>query len=123
MIGTLSCSATRCVNNMSGICSASNIYITGLDANYIEETQCDTFAEKGLKNSLVNVLNMNVVGEVKQAFNHDKIKMSPSIKCEATNCIHNENDLCIAKNIMVTGIDALSSERTQCETFEDSKIN
>ncbi|MCB2290515.1 DUF1540 domain-containing protein [Clostridium sp. CS001] len=119
MIGTLSCSATRCVNNMSGICSASNINVSGANAHSTEETQCETFAEKGLKNSLTNVLNMNVIGEIKQAFNHDIIKMSPSIKCEATNCVHNEKDLCIADNIIISGIDALNSERTQCETFKE----
>jgi hypothetical protein len=102
---------------MSGICSASNINVSGINAHSTEETQCKTFAEKGLKNSLTNVLNMNVLGEIKQVFNHDTIKMSPNIKCEATNCIHNEKDLCVAGNIIITGIDALSSERTQCETF------
>lgn len=119
MIGTLSCSATRCVNNMSGICSASNINVSGINAHSIEETQCETFAEKGLKNALTNVLNMNVLGEIKQVFNHDTIEMSPSIKCEATNCVHNEKDLCIADNIIINGIDALNSERTQCETFKE----
>ncbi len=53
------------------------------DAHRSEETQCEKFAEKGLKNSLSNVLNMNVIGEFKQVFNNDSIEMSPRIRCEA----------------------------------------
>jgi len=119
MNGTLSCSATNCVNNITGICSARTINVLGSNAHSSESTQCETFAEKGLKNSLVNVLNMNVVGEFKQIFNSESIEMSPSIRCDAENCIHNEKKLCLADNIMVNGTGALSSARTQCETFQE----
>jgi len=123
MRGTLSCTATICVNNMSGICSASTIHVSGLNAHSNKATQCVTFAEKGLKNSFANVLNMNVVGEFKQAFSDDTIEMSPRIRCEAINCKHNAKELCIAKNIMVDvdadQMDEISSEKTQCETFEE----
>ena len=119
MIGVLSCTATNCVNNMSGICSASNINILVSDAHSTEETQCGTFAEKGLKNSLTNLLNTNVVGEFRQVFHKDDIAMSPSIKCEATNCIHNEKDLCVADNIIIFGLDAKCCDNTECETFKE----
>ena len=119
MRGTLSCTATICVNNMSGICSASIIHVSGLNAHSSEATQCETFAEKGLKNSLVNVLNMNVVGEFKQVFSSESIEMSPRIRCQAENCKHNEKRICIAEYIMVNGVGALSSERTECETFKE----
>ena len=119
MNGTLSCTATNCVNNMSGICSASTINVSGSSAHSSEATQCETFAEKGLKNSLNNVLNMNVVGEFKQVFNNESIEMSPSIRCSAVNCMHNEKKLCLADNIMVNGMGALSSGKTQCETFKE----
>jgi hypothetical protein len=119
MNGTLSCTATNCVNNMSGICSASTINVSGSNARSSEATQCETFAEKGFRNSLANVLNMNVVGEFKQVFNNESIEMSPSIRCNAANCLHNEKNLCVADNIMVNGIGALSSGKAQCETFKE----
>jgi len=119
MRGTLSCTATNCVNNMSGICSASTIEILGSNAHSREETQCETFAEKGLKNSLNNVLNMNVIGEFKQAFNNETIEMSPKIRCEAINCMHNAKHKCIAQNIMVYGKGAICCEKTECETFKE----
>jgi len=119
MRGTLSCTATNCVNNMSGICSASTIEILGSNAHSREETQCDTFAEKGLKNSFNNVFNMNVIGEVKQAFNNETIEMSPKIICEVINCMYNADDKCEAHNIMVYGKDAICCEKTECETFKE----
>ncbi|WP_298842429.1 DUF1540 domain-containing protein [Clostridium sp.] len=119
MRGTLSCTATNCVNNMSGICSAETINILGSNVHSCEETQCETFAEKGLKNSINNVFNMNVVGEIKQIFNNDKIQMSPRIGCEVTNCLHNRDEECVAHNIMVHGRGALKSEKTECETFKE----
>ncbi|MBU3179668.1 DUF1540 domain-containing protein [Clostridium psychrophilum] len=119
MKGTLSCTATNCVNNMSGICSASTINISGVKAYTTEATQCETFSQKGLKNSINNVLNMNVVGEIKQVFNNDTIEMSPSIRCDAINCMHNSKKICAAENIMVNGIGAVSSVKTECETFKE----
>ncbi|MCB2293435.1 DUF1540 domain-containing protein [Clostridium algoriphilum] len=119
MRGTLSCTATSCVNNMSGICSAGTINVSGSNAHSTEATQCETFAEKGLKNSLSNVLNMNVVGEFKQVFSNATIEMSPSIRCDAINCMHNLKEECHAENIMVNGIGALSSAKTECETFKE----
>ena len=69
---------------------------------------------------------MNVLGEFKQVFDNDAIEMSPRIRCKAINCKHNEEKLCIAKNILVNGIDVSSNEKksiniekTQCETFEE----
>lgn len=119
MSGTLSCSATNCVNNMSGVCSAITINVFGSNAHSSEKTECETFAEKGIKNALANALNMNVVGELKQVFNSESIVMSPSIRCSAISCIHNENNLCDADNIMVSGIGAKTSGKTQCETFRE----
>ncbi len=116
---TLSCSATNCVNNMSGLCSAGTINVFGPSARSSESTQCETFAEMGLRNSLANVTNMNVVGEFKQVFNSESIVMSPIIRCNAARCIHNKNNICAADNVMVSGVSAITSLRTQCETFKE----
>lgn len=119
MNGALTCTATNCVNNISSICSARTIHVSGSDAHSSEETQCENFAEKGLKNSLINVLNMNVIGELKQSFNSESIEMSPRIRCDAKNCKHYEDKICLAEDIVMYGKDALSNEKTECETFEE----
>lgn len=119
MKGTLSCTATDCVNNVSGICSAITIHVLGLTANNSEATRCKTYSQKGLKNSLANVLNLNVVGELKQVFNHEAIVMNPRVRCEAINCIHNEEKVCRAKNLLIEGISELDTVKTHCDTFKE----
>lgn len=117
MIVKLSCSATTCVQNMSGLCAANSIEIVASNAHTSAATQCNTFAEKGLKNAITNMINMNVVGEVKQVFTNSSIEMSPKIECEAVTCNYNTNKLCSATNIQIHGPSASTSEDTQCETF------
>ena len=100
----LSCNITSCVNNVaSGMCSAENILVIGKNANSSKDTQCETFALESFKNALASVANTNYVGEVVQAFNESEIKMSPHIKCEASNCRFYENHLCIASNVQIIG--------------------
>ena len=113
----LSCSVTNCIQNMSSLCAANSIEISGSNAHSSEDTECSTFAENGLKNAVTNMVNMNVVGEIKQAFENGSIEMSPKIKCEAVTCNHNDHGVCAASNIQIHGPSALSSEGTQCETF------
>ena len=119
MKGILSCTASDCVNNTSGICSAITISVSVPDVKKSELTRCVTFAHKGLKNSLANVLNINVVGEFKQVFNHDSIVMTPRIRCEAARCIHNEKKICRAKNILIEDIGEKNHVKTQCDTFKE----
>ncbi|MGH4119375.1 DUF1540 domain-containing protein [Clostridium sp.] len=118
MKGTLSCNATDCVNNISGICSAITIHVLGLTANSSESTRCKTFSHKGLKNALDNVLNNNVVGEFKQVFNNESIVMNPRVRCEAINCIHNVEEICKAKNVLIEEVRELDNVKTRCDTFK-----
>jgi hypothetical protein len=113
----LSCSATTCVHNMSALCSANYIEVTGNNAHSSAATECNTFAERGLKNAVTNMVNMNVVGEIKQIFTNSSVEMSPKIKCEAVTCNYNENRVCAASNVQIHGPSASTSEGTQCETF------
>lgn len=113
----LSCSATNCVHNMSSLCGANYIEVAGSNANSSAATECNTFAEKGLKNAVTNMVNMNVVGEIKQVFTNNSVQMSPKIKCEAVACNYNNNRECSATNVQIHGPSASTSEGTQCETF------
>ena len=38
---------------------------------------------------------------------------------EVIKTLHNTDDICVAHNIMVHGRGALSSEKTECETFKE----
>ncbi|MCY6483282.1 DUF1540 domain-containing protein [Clostridium aestuarii] len=113
----LSCSVGKCVHNINGLCSAREINVGGLKANTSSDTQCGTFAEKGLKNAFTNLANMNISGELKQVFAKNSIEMSPKIICNAENCSYNNNRICNAPNVQIKGLRAQMSEQTECETF------
>ena len=115
----LNCSAQNCVHNTSGLCTANTIQVAGSAAHTSSSTQCDTFAEKGFVNAVTNMTNMNIPGEIKQLFNRNSIELSPYVKCEATNCMHNVDRVCGASNIEVYGPGASDSQGTQCETFAE----
>ena len=117
----LMCSAGTCVNNMSGLCTASTINVHGIRANQSIDTECETFAERGMKNAVSNLVNMNISGEIRQAFNKGSIVMSPKIKCEAVHCNYNDHKLCSAKSVQIYGPGAATSEGTQCDTLSDRK--
>ena len=117
MSGSLTCSAVGCVHNVNGLCSANKIHVTGMNASTSSETQCNTFAEKGLLNSITGMVNMNVPGEIRQLLNNNTISMFPKIGCDAVSCMFNKDRICEAKRIQMMGIGANTSEGTQCETF------
>ncbi|MEG1255093.1 DUF1540 domain-containing protein [Clostridium sp.] len=118
MNGTLTCNANNCLHNISGLCSAKNIHIQGTNAHSSEYTQCSSFTEKGIRNAITNVFNMNVTGEVKQLFSSSNVAMNPRIQCDAANCRYNINGNCGADFIQIYGAVAISSNRTECETFQ-----
>lgn len=117
MNGPLTCGAQSCVHNMSGLCSANVIHVHGASAHSSEYTNCGTFAEKGVKNAITNMFNMNVTGEVMQLFNSSSIAMSPKIKCDAVNCRYNSNRICDANFVQIQGASATNSAGTECNTF------
>lgn len=113
----LTCNADNCVNNVNGLCSANSIKVNGLNSHSSSGTECETFAARGIKNAIWNLNNMNIPGEIRQLFSTSTIEMSPNVKCEADNCVHNSTGKCIAANIQITGPTANVSADTKCETF------
>ena len=113
----LTCNADNCVNNVNGLCSANTIKVKGMDSHSSSGTECETFAVRGVKNALSNLTNMNIPGEIRQLFTNNTIEMSPYVKCDADNCVHNSAGKCIAANIQITGPKANVSADTKCETF------
>ena len=114
---TLSCNATNCIHNMSSVCSANDISVIGSGAYSSLSTNCETFAEKGIRNSIYSISNFNVTGQMMQMFNSSSVYMSPAITCLAENCRYNSNSECTASNVQITGIGALTNSRTHCDTF------
>lgn len=117
MYGTLSCNAENCIHNDRGLCDANTIKVSGVNAQSSTYTQCDSFAERGLKSALANVFNVNIAGEIKQAFNNSSLELTPNIQCDARHCVYNVADKCTADYVQIQGQGALTSQRTECQTF------
>jgi hypothetical protein len=102
---------------MGGLCSANKILINGMSAQSSTGTDCETFAEKGLKNAISHLTNMNIPGEIRQLFNQDGIHMYPDIACNAVRCRYNSDKRCEADRVLIMGAHARGSDGTYCETF------
>ena len=118
MSGNLGCNAKNCIHNNQSICNASNIHVNGANASSSDYTECGSFVEKGIKNSLSNVYNMNIGGEIYNGYNSGS-GMGPNISCDAASCKYNINGDCISNYVQIGGVGAFSSNRTQCETFRN----
>lgn len=116
-MGALMCSAGTCVNNVSGLCSASIINVIGNGADSSWETECETYSYNSFKNVVANLGNTNYAGEIVQSFTNSEIYLTPEIECDADKCKYNTDHKCTANNIYVSGKNANFSYATQCETF------
>ena len=96
--GTLNCNATNCVHNLDCECKAGAINISGQSAVSTSGTTCTTFVDKA-KSSFVNSVDDLTTG-------------TSNIKCEAHNCVHNENKGCHADNVQI------DVQNARCNTFK-----
>jgi len=113
----LSCNASSCVNYTGGFCAAATIHIIGDNAKTSKETNCSTFAERGVMNAFAGMANTNISGELRQFITMEEYALTPHILCEAEECRYNMKGRCSASNIQIIGEKAETTEETQCETF------
>ncbi len=99
----LICSATSCTYNKDRLCAKGDILVSGSDAEKSSETHCDSFIGAGRD----CYCNSSSEGKEKIA-----------VKCEAINCIFNEERACSAEHIGISGQQAHSSSETECASFQ-----
>ncbi|MDE6314429.1 MAG: DUF1540 domain-containing protein [Lachnospiraceae bacterium] len=99
----LVCSATSCTYNKDKLCAKGDILVAGSDAEKSNETKCDSFISAG-RDCYCN----------SSASGKDRI----AVKCEAINCVFNENRACSAEHIGIAGQKAHSSSETECSSFQ-----
>lgn len=99
----LDCNVNNCLYNDSNLCCKNNIEVAGDQACSSDCTCCDSFHERQ-KDSF-----SNSVGEPTRPTN---------VSCEAEKCVYNENHLCSADQIGISGNNAHATEETQCATFK-----
>ncbi|MFA9375408.1 MAG: DUF1540 domain-containing protein [Lachnotalea sp.] len=98
----LDCNVSDCLYNDSNLCCQNDIKVAGEQAHSSDCTCCDSFHEKKQDSF------SNSVGEPSRP---------TSVSCEADNCSYNENKLCLANQIGISGNNAHAPEQTQCATF------
>lgn len=99
----LGCNVTSCTHNEDELCCLNGIHVQGNSACKCDETCCGSYynADKDdAKNSSQTPTE------------------NSNITCDAQNCIHNEDKVCRAKHIDISGISATSANETVCAAFE-----
>lgn len=99
----LDCNVTSCFYNDSKLCSKNNILVAGDEACSSNSTCCDSFKARSMDSYSSNA------GTAARPTNVD---------CEAVKCTYNENRLCHATQIGITGPNANQAEQTECSTFK-----
>lgn len=117
MNNNLTCSANSCVHNKEGLCSANTILVKGVSASTTSETNCSTYKETSIRNSIASLGNMNYSGQFEQMLNSGNIEMSPDIRCEAMTCKYNTEGFCDSNRVIVSGAHTNVSGGTCCESF------
>ena len=99
----LSCSAMSCIHNSDHCCCKNEISVDGKDAKDCCETCCATFSKRG-------------EGTFQNSFETPNNALH--IRCEAENCVYNQNKVCQADQIGITGGNANDAAQTACATFK-----
>ena len=100
----INCSADNCAHNNQGICYANRIDVGGKGTTNERGTCCGSFLDKKHYSTLTNNTNANGPCDC--------------IVCSAEKCTYNNNKLCTADTIQVSGHDAQIYTETICSTFE-----
>lgn len=100
---SLKCTVENCIHNASRLCSLNEIDVNGLDAHESDGTCCHSFKDGE--------------GKVSNSAALENAKPETSIKCSATNCVHNDDCHCHADGVEVCGCGAKKCEHTECDTF------
>lgn len=104
----LKCSVKNCYYNESNQCCRDGIQVQGQDATIVDATYCGSFMEK-LDSVTAKNCHCEKAPETIQ-----------EVKCEAKNCIFNDNCKCHAEEIGIKGNGAKHESQTECGSFECS---
>lgn len=114
------CQAVNCVyHHPPHLCGADQINVTWLG----RKACCNTFqsineaAAPGEEGDALDMVARD------QPAAGDTGTMNPVVVCKVTSCLYYGEDLCYARQILVTGQQALQSDETQCKTYSPDENN
>lgn len=97
----LDCSVSTCYYNEDKCCCRSEIQVNGDSADKNDDTCCGSFKKQSSETT-----------------NSSKTPNPElSVGCDALNCVYNEDKICNADHIDISGHSADKSEQTLCSTF------
>lgn len=99
----LNCTVISCVYNKTERCCRGDIKVDGANAKVTEQTCCSSFQPKK-GDSFTNAA--------------EKPDIRIDVKCEATDCVHNDSCVCKAERIGIVGGHVCDCKETECATFE-----
>ncbi len=100
----LNCSVRNCASNLDGLCCRDGINVGGVSATNSTGTCCEAFQQEvfGVTNQTMGCCPNPEL----------------SIKCEAKECVYNQNLACTASSVSIRGDGASEKSDTCCETFK-----
>lgn len=101
----INCSVSNCSHNNDNACFANIINVGGESAKKDRDTCCASFLDSATYDDLTNNINQ-------------KGSECDAITCNVGTCNYNENNLCNAESIDVSGKDVNLYLETNCKTFK-----
>lgn len=98
----LDCTVSTCVHNSEKCCCKREILVEGMGANACQDTCCGSFEE-------------NRGGLFKNLFKMPESKLE--VDCDVMSCLYNDDHLCRAEKITITGDGARAVGQTECSSF------
>ena len=96
----LCCNVTSCAHNTDHCCCKNTIQVGGDQTQDKTGTCCASFdRDSAARNAM------------------ESPQMQLSVDCDATNCVYNENRMCRAEHIDISGGSASDADGTICATF------
>ena len=105
-------------------CMAAKVSIyneeTSGESEKSRDTQCKSFHHRKTMGDMMGAFhNANIGGTISAAF-LDGTQVTPVVECFVNNCKYWEsNNLCNARHIDVSGVNAAKTTDTDCSTFEE----
>lgn len=100
----INCTVCNCSHNNNGVCYSNRVNIGGMAAKKDCDTCCGSFLDKANYSSLTN--NTNSKG------------CCDCLVCEVSTCTYNNNKLCSADCVSVSGDNVKVYQETHCQTFK-----
>ena len=100
----LDCNVTTCMHNSDNCCCKNKIEVEGTSAKKPCDTCCGSYDAKG------DGSYSNAIGK--------EAEKATQVDCKAINCMYNENGYCDAGHIGIMGVNAMSSDQTECASFK-----